>query len=72
MKLEIGIEGMSCQNCVRHATEALQGVKNVSSVKVSLEAKNASLEISEAIPESVFREVLDDAGGYTVTSIKKA
>lgn len=70
MKLEIGIEGMSCQNCVRHATAALQDLEMVKEVTVSLEEKKALLEITAEIPDNIIKEVLDEAGGYTVTGIR--
>ncbi|HEX9046310.1 MAG TPA: cation-translocating P-type ATPase, partial [Verrucomicrobiae bacterium] len=35
--------GMTCNNCVRHVTEAIQGVAEVRSVAVSLEGKSATV-----------------------------
>jgi Cu+-exporting ATPase len=37
------VNGMNCQNCVRHVTEAIQSVPGVRSATVSLENKNATV-----------------------------
>ena len=56
------IEGMSCGNCVRHVTEAIQGVAGVKSVQVSLESKLASIESDSQIDETALRKAVEDAG----------
>ena len=49
---ELAVSGMSCHNCVRHVTQALQGVAGVRAVSVSLEAGRASVRwIDEAEPD---------------------
>ncbi len=40
---EFAITGMTCGNCARHVTEALQGVQGVRSATVDLEAQQASV-----------------------------
>src|SRR6185436_4558348 len=40
---EVSVEGMSCGNCARHVTEALQAVPGVASARVALENKRASV-----------------------------
>ena len=37
------VKGMTCSNCVRHATEALQGIGGVASVSVTLEPGRAEV-----------------------------
>ncbi|MBF0288641.1 MAG: metal-transporting ATPase, partial [SAR324 cluster bacterium] len=69
MKKEIGIDGMSCQHCVKHATEALNKLENVSSVVVNLEQKNAILESSTDVDDAIISTAIVDAG-YTVTGIR--
>ena len=44
MKKELMIEGMMCQNCVKHVTHALEGISGASHVQVSLEDKKATVE----------------------------
>jgi Cu+-exporting ATPase len=40
---ELFVSGMTCQNCARHVTDAIQAVSGVRSASVSLENKNASV-----------------------------
>ncbi|MBI5384873.1 MAG: cation-translocating P-type ATPase [Verrucomicrobia bacterium] len=40
------VEGMSCSNCVRHTTQAIQAVPSVAGVEVSLEKQQASVRWS--------------------------
>lgn len=63
----VGIEGMSCNNCVRHVTEAIIEVEGVTDVVVDLEKKSADItgnitldSISSAVHEA----------GYTVIEPK--
>ena len=70
MKEEIKIEGMMCENCVKHVTKALQGIDGVIDVKVSLENKNAIIETSNEIADEVIKNAVDEAG-YTATEIIK-
>src|SRR5436305_8970825 len=41
---ELTVGGMTCGNCARHVTEALQSVPGVRSAAVSLEGKSASVK----------------------------
>lgn len=67
MKTRLKIEGMSCQHCVRNATEALSGIQGVTSVEINLENKMASVESTIALSEEMICEVINKAG-YQVTS----
>lgn len=42
MNKKVLIEGMSCQNCVNHATEALSELNGISNVEVNLKKKICS------------------------------
>jgi len=44
---EFQIDGMTCANCARHVTEAIQSVPEVRSASVSLEHKNAIVQWNE-------------------------
>ena len=68
MKKQINIEGMSCGHCVKHVEEALGEIKGVNSVKVSLEGKNAVVELGSEVNDSQIKEAIEEAG-YEVTSI---
>ncbi len=41
--------GMSCEHCVKAVTNALNGIKGVKDVKVSLEDKNAQIVFDEEL-----------------------
>ena len=48
---ELAVTGMTCGNCARHVTEALQGVAGVRSASVSLEEQRATVRwTAEAEP----------------------
>jgi copper chaperone len=38
------IKGMTCDNCVRHVTEAIKGIEGVTAVEVSLASNSAKVE----------------------------
>src|SRR5690348_198080 len=40
---ELDVSGMTCGNCARHVTEAIQSVPGVSSALVSLDSRKASV-----------------------------
>ncbi len=60
MKKKIGIEGMSCQNCVKHVKDALEGLEGVSSVEVNLEEKYATVETE--VSDEVLKETIEEEG----------
>ncbi len=66
MKKTINIEGMSCQSCVNHVTEALEKVAG--SVEVDLEAKQATVEVAGDVTSETLSQAVAGAG-YTVVSI---
>lgn len=53
MKTELSIQGMTCQNCARHVTEALQGTPGVASAAVDLGANRASVVWKDDIQPAV-------------------
>lgn len=69
MKKTLCIEGMMCQNCVKHVTRALESVPGVTSVQVSLEDKTAVIEASDSVNEEALKSAVSDAG-YEVMEIK--
>lgn len=42
--ITLHVSGMTCQNCVRHVTEALSGVSGVTGVAVDLAAGRAEVQ----------------------------
>jgi len=57
------IEGMTCENCVRHVTEAIAEVPGVTGVLVTLSAATAEVE-GTAAPAAVAAAVQE--AGYSV------
>lgn len=68
MKKELMIEGMMCQNCVKHVTRALEGIPGASHVQVSLEDKKATVEVLESVADEILKAAVTEAG-YEVTGI---
>lgn len=62
MKKVLSIEGMMCGHCQAHVEKALKAMDGVTSVEVSLENKNATVELSKDISDAEFKAVIDDAG----------
>ena len=50
---ELMVSGMTCNNCARHVTEALQGVAGVRSASVALEANRATVRWEAEKPADV-------------------
>ena len=62
MKTELKINGMMCQNCVKHVHKALSKMDGVTDVEVSLEKNNAVVTSDKEISMDDFASVIDDAG----------
>ena len=62
MEKKLNVEGMMCEHCVAHVTKALEGVPGVSSVKVSLEDKDAVVEASSEVTDEALVAAVKDAG----------
>ena len=62
---ELYVEGMTCNNCARHVTEAIQSVPGVRSALVALEAGRASVRwTAEAAPNSALLVGAIKRAGY--------
>lgn len=68
MKKTLSIEGMTCQNCARHVTEALHGIEGVSSVSIDLPGKKAELEATESVSNEALENAVKEVG-YEVMSV---
>jgi copper ion binding protein len=62
MSQTINVTGMTCQNCVRHVSQALGALPGVRSVSVDLQSASAQLESDREIPLTELRAALDEAG----------
>ena len=59
----IGIDGMSCQGCVKNVTGVLQALPGVERVLVSLENEQATIAFDPLkVGEAQFREAIEGAG----------
>jgi copper ion binding protein len=67
-KKKLKIEGMSCQMCVKHVTEALEGIAGVENVQVQLKKGQAKLRYDpDKADMSEFKSAVAEAG-YEVVS----
>lgn len=64
----IKIEGMMCNHCVDHVTEALNNIENVKVIEVNLKDKKAIVEVN-SVNDDILKEAIVQAG-YTVIEIK--
>jgi copper ion binding protein len=62
MKIELSVDGMSCEHCVAHVTQALEGVAGVKSAKVSLRKKNAVVKCDDNVSVDALKAAVVDAG----------
>lgn len=54
------IAGMTCANCVRHVTEAIESVAGVTGVRVDLDT--ASAEVQGEVSAAAISEAVSEAG----------
>lgn len=62
MKKELSIEGMMCQNCVKHVTHALEGIPGAADVQVSLEDKKATVYVPASVSDETLKAAVAEAG----------
>ena len=61
-KITLKIDGMMCQNCVKHVHKALAKMDGVENVEVSLENNSAEVTANKKISQEEFAKVIEDAG----------
>ena len=66
MSQTITVSGMTCQNCVRHVTEALKELPGVNDARVDLASNSATIDATREIPREELAHALDEAG-YALT-----
>ena len=64
----ISIEGMMCNHCTGTVQKALEAVEGVKAVTMSLEQKNATVELASDVADDVLTKAVVDAG-YEVKGI---
>ena len=65
----IEIEGMSCGHCSNKVETTLKELKEVKSVKVSLEDKKAEVILKQDVDNNVLKSAVEELG-YQVMDIK--
>jgi Cu2+-exporting ATPase len=56
------VEGMMCEHCVAHVTQALEGVKGVRNVQVSLDKGEATLDAGPLVRNGALVKAVEEAG----------
>lgn len=64
----ISIEGMMCNHCTGTVQKALEAVEGVNAVTMSLEQKNATVEVASDVADEVLTKAVTDAG-YEVKGV---
>lgn len=62
MEKVIKVEGMMCMHCVAHVKEALESLKGVETVEVSLEKNEAVITSKKDIKDKDIKKVIEKAG----------
>ena len=62
MKIVLDVQGMMCHRCVAHVKKALEGVKGVKAVEVSLDENTATVTYTGKKPEELAKAVIEE--GY--------
>lgn len=60
MKLNLKIDGMGCEHCVKSVREALEGIKGIKILDVKIGSAEIEAENDSVLNE--IREKLDDVG----------
>ena len=63
---QLGVEGMTCGNCVNHVTKALESVSGVASASVDLAAARATVEYDPAETTIATMASAVKEAGYTL------
>ena len=62
MTKELKVEGMMCDHCKKHVTNALSKMEGVTEVQVNLETKTAAVTTNREISMEEFAKVIEEAG----------
>ena len=62
MEKVIGIDGMSCQHCVKSVTKALNAITGCQVIEVSLELKQAKVKVEPQVSDEMLKQAIVDDG----------
>ncbi len=65
----VEIDGMKCENCAKHVTNALKEIDSVKKVAVDLEKKTATITSTKKMEETILKEKIEEQG-YRFLGIK--
>jgi copper chaperone CopZ len=68
-KQVLSVEGMMCEHCALHVEEALKTIDGVTSVKVDLKKKSATITSETGIKDEILSASITEAG-YILTGVK--
>lgn len=60
--IDLGVGGMTCDDCVRHVTEALESVPGVRRAEVSLASRSAVVEAATDVPSAALASAVRGRG----------
>ena len=60
--IDMGVGGMTCDDCIGHVTEALESVSGVTSAEVSLEDRSAVVEAETDVDSAALASAVRDSG----------
>lgn len=61
-KMIVKVDGMSCENCAKHVTEALESVAGIKEVNIDLQNKEANVEFFGSVDENEISKAISEAG----------
>jgi copper ion binding protein len=62
MKTTLKIGGMSCEHCVQHVKEALEGIAGVKSARANLQESSADVDHDEKVTLAMMGQAVEEAG----------
>ncbi len=62
--IDLGVGGMTCNDCVHHVTQALAAVPGVERATVDLETRSAVVEASPDVPADALGSAIRASGKY--------
>ncbi|MDR1363186.1 MAG: heavy-metal-associated domain-containing protein [Spirochaetaceae bacterium] len=62
MKTTFFVDGMSCEHCVKHVTDALKAVDGVKKVKVNLKTRKAEIDHADGVTLDALKAAVSGAG----------
>jgi copper ion binding protein len=66
-KTTLSIDGMTCEHCVKHVTDALKAVSGVKKAKVNLKSGKAEVDHDDSVGLDALSAAVTEAG-YKVAS----